>query len=221
MAAAPASALPVLSAFDNLICRSTVALSRRLRRSARVASLDLTQKHLSIAISDRERGQAMPFGIFCRTSSPAIDAKMISSALRHAATLDESKSLHVDALVVGVAPDSQIAIDYTYEFMRNQLSLAAEGSSSDECPFPDLTALLFYSEAHSLHTSLRNQADYIRSLESLPEKLDFGRLKRFAAAMNPRIAPAELIRDRPSRARLECTDVLQAVLEDLKRHSST
>lgn len=216
MAASRVATPGTASWFERLVCGSTGALATRLRPGARIASLDMSPTHVSLAVSDRERGKAVPFGVLARMSSPALDARTMLPAMRRADAMELSGSLDVQALIVGVPPVTAAPFDYVRELLREGEESSEEGTTL----FPGLAAVLFYSEVDAVLRAVKAQAEYSRAVSMLPLTLESRKLKRHAAAMNPKVSPEDLVANRASRARVSASEVLQAVLDDINRLAS-
>ncbi|CDF36363.1 unnamed protein product [Chondrus crispus] len=205
-AAVSASRAPL----QQLVHRSLPSLRHTLTPNSRLASLDITPTHVSLAISNRLRDTAFPFGMLARTSKPSADALILSHALAHAeAVSDPPAALDVHALVVGLPPASESSASTLVPYLAELLQ--------EEALLPDLQAVLFYSEAHALSAALRAHSDFLDALAELPVRLETRKLHRFDAAMNPKVPREQLEQGLDSKARIAATDVLQAVLDDLNR----
>lgn len=205
-AAVSASRAPL----QQLVHRSLPSLRHKLTPTSRLASLDITPTHVTLAISNRLRDTAFPFGMLARTSKPSADALILSHALARAeAVSDPPAALDVHALVVGLPPASESSASSLVPYLAELLQ--------EEALLPDLQAVLFYSEAHALSAALRAHADFLDALAELPVRLETRKLQRFDAAMNPKVPREQLEQGLDSKARIAATDVLQAVLDDLSR----
>ncbi|CAN8061940.1 unnamed protein product [Agarophyton chilense] len=201
--AAAAKAASAAAAPSYTILRSIGALRSHLTPASRLASFDVTRTHLSIALSDASRQHAAPFGVLARTALPSADAKILSSAFAHIP--DHQMQPHsIHALVVGVSPiQPHISMSYTTHLLQHIDFL------------PNLSAVLFYSEAHALRNAIHTQLDILNALKLIPDDLETRKRKRFESAMYPRISKHQLIDSVSSRAQISPTDVLHAVLRDL------
>lgn len=117
------------------------------------------------------------------------------------------------ALVVGLSPadreaDSDDAVAYVQDLLQ------------EDGLFPGLRGVLFYSETHAVRHAVDAQRDYKEAVNILPVKLESRKLRRFAAAMNPKVGPEEVEYGFESRARISASEILQAVLDDLKHEQS-
>jgi hypothetical protein len=198
--------------FEKLLCGSVADLASRLRPRTRIAGLDITQTHLSISVSDRDRRQAVPFGVLARCGSATDDARALSRAIAHAHTADPRGSLDLAALVVGAPPGEEAGFEYVEALMRH-------GEDDEEIvpPFPGLDGILFYSEAEAVRRALLGVEDFVRGVKLLPPRLESRKFGRFDTAMNPAVDATELVDDLSARARISASEVLQAVLDDLAR----
>lgn len=196
--------------YDRLLCRSVQALAKRIRPQTRLVALDITPTHVSLAVSDRLQRNAAPFGVLARSGEVHIDARSISRAVRHANALEEKGSLDLCAIVVGSAPDEPAPFEYVDGLLRH-------GLDDEEVirPFPDLDAVLFYSEAEALRRALTDLDDFVRALKILPGLRERRKLSRFQTAMNPVVKEEEIVLEGQTRTRLACSELLQAVLDDL------
>lgn len=210
-AMATAASATVRPSLQSLLYRSIPSLRHSLTPSSRLASLDVTPSHVSIALSNRDRDTAFPFGLLARTSKPSADALILSSALRLAESRDPGQPLNVHALVVGLSPtdgEADNVVNYVHHLLE------------EDDLFPGLRGVLFYSETHAVRHAVDAQRDYKEAVKSLPVKLESRKLPRFAAAMNPKVGPEEVQYTFESRATISASEILQAVLDDLKREQS-
>lgn len=215
MAAATASrASTATSTLQNLVCRSISSFRGAISPSTRIAALDLSPSHISLAISDRDQKEAYPFGVLCRAKSADTDARILTSAFKFAAERDEQGSLDVTGLIVGVSPqiESEQIISYTATLLDAK---TVEGDLVDL--FPGLKAVLFYSEPHALVHAIKQQEDYVQAIGLLPDKLETRRFQRFSMAMNPKVKQEDLVYDRDTKARISSNEILQAVLDQFHK----
>lgn len=140
----------------------------------------------------------MPFGILARLS-PTADPVILQSAFGKV-----EEALDISALIVGVSPDREPDMELIDALVEKDV-------------FPDLYGVLFYSEAHALQRAVASQRDFVDAMQMIPERLETRKQKRFAAAMNPKIAKEELMMSHGTRAQISATEILQAVLQDLQR----
>lgn len=209
-AAVAAATLRAPFAYNKLLCDSVGTLRSRLRPFSRVAGLDISRTHISVAISDRDRRRAAPFGILARSENPADDARSLARAITHVHTTDPRGSLDLAALVVGAPPGEQAAFDYVEGLLQY-------GENDDEVikPFLSLEGILFYSEAETLKRAIADVEDFVDGVRSLPPRLETRKFGRFDRAMTPKIDPSLLENDLAARARISASEVLQSVLDDM------
>lgn len=196
--------------YEHLLCKSVSSLAKRLRPRTRVAGLDISPTHLSIAISDRERREAAPFGILCRSGDAAHDARSLARAIRHADRLEPGGSLGLAALVVGSARGAQVESEYVEKLIRH-------GEDDEEVipPFANLDGVLFYSEAEALRRAIIGMEDFKRGVQLLPPRLETRKFGPAHTAMNPRPDPEDLKDGIAVRAQIGASEVLQAALDDI------
>lgn len=177
----------------------------------RVASLDITPTHLSFALSDISRRTAAPFGILARTKSAIIDSKLLTPAFAKAAEFENTSSLNIGGLVIGVPPtqdDAKRSIAYARELLQENVS---ELSSL----FPDLQGCILYSEAHALRHTLKERHDFADAINLLPDRLESKRRSHYEVAMYPVITKDDLVDDLSSRARISASEILQVMLNEM------
>lgn len=214
-AAATAAASAAPSLLSALRCRSLASFKQKLAAHTRLAALDITPGHVALALSDRGREAAVPFGVLARTAKPSADARILRSALRRADRMDPAGALDVSGLVVAVAPGgAEAAAAYTAD-------LLAELEDGVGMLFPGLSAVLFYSEAHTIARSVRAQNRFLHSAALLPQNLESRKRKRFASHMDPKVPVESMNTDPSSKARISASEVLQIVLEDLRRKDAS
>lgn len=220
-AAATASAMArKLPTLESLLCRNVASLHRVLQPNMRIASLDITQTHVSMALSDVRLGTAAPFGVLARTKSATVDGKLLTSALKKAEEMNES-SLDIGGLVIGVPPTNDgktRAISYTRQLLLQDDGDGSDDSNSDSNSntlFPDLKGCLFYSEAHALWHALQAHRDFTDAIRVLPDRMESKRRSHFDVAMYPVITKDDLVDDPSTKARISASDILQAVLDDM------
>jgi hypothetical protein len=176
----------------------------------RLAALDISPTHLSIAVSDRDRRQAAPFGVLARSGTVKDDARFLARAIAHANAADPSGAFDIAALVVGAPPGVPAEFEYV-----DGLLLHGTEDAEIIAPFPDITGVLFYSEAEAVARAIAGAEDFARSLRLLPERLETRKFGRFATAMHPTVGASEVIDGRAVRARISASELLQVVLDDL------
>lgn len=189
-AAAAAAAKPKL---QNLICRTVPSFRHILPADTRVAALDVTRRHVSIALSDPSRTRAAPFGVLSRIN-PTADARLLQPAL---------EPLSISGLIIGVSPSTTPDIQFIEELIANET-------------LPDLHGILFYSEAHALKRAISACDDFVDASKMLPQ-LETRKRGRFIDAMNPRVSHDDLETGFRTRATISATEILQAALEDLNK----
>lgn len=207
------AAVPSTSLLATLLRRTLPSFKNGILPNTRLVGIDVTQTHISLAISDRSQQTAVPFGILARTAKPSADALILHSAFQHAANHDPKADLAISGIVVGVSPDTNAPHP---EYIDTLIS----GSDQKGPFFPDLAAVLFYSEAHALTRALHAYDDFLDSVHLLPRNLESRKLKRFAAAMDPKIPPEELQTGPAATAHTSTSDILQAVLDDMKQQET-
>lgn len=224
-----------------------VASAGALRAAAaaagsRVLALDVTQTHVSAALSDCARRRAYPLGVFARTGSASADGLLLTSALRAALTFgaegraggEDGGGGHgrgendndgtgavaagkVEALVVGAPPQAG-ATDHVAEYAAAMLGQAPRGADDDApAVLPGLRAALFYSEAHALHRALAAHADVAGAAARLPLRGERVRVRAFERAMHPIVEAGALQAGYAARGRISASEVLQAVLDEMER----
>jgi hypothetical protein len=199
--------------YQRLLCGSVSALSSRLQARSRVVALDITPTHVNIAVSDRDRRRAAPFGVLARSGDMFNDARSIARAFSHANRLEPSGSLNVGALVVGVHPTAHreyAPFDYVG-------GLLAHGADDPEVnpPFPEVEAVLFYSEAAALERAVSSADDIVRALSLLEDNLESRKFNRYATAMHPRPSAETLSAGVENRALISASEILQVVLDEM------
>lgn len=202
--------------YEHLICSSVAGLAQRLRPQERLAALDVTATHVSFAVSDRSQRHAAPFGVLARTGDMRIDARSIARAMTHANSFEPTGKLDLCALVVGAAPDEAVPFEYLDGLLRHGLD-----DKEVIPPFPDLKAVLFYSEVEAIERALTDLNDYTRAIRLLPERQESRKFGRFQTAMHPVVKCDELNVGATARARLACSEILQAVLDDMADSAPT
>lgn len=211
VSAAASAASHQLPTLDSLLCRSLPALYQQLTPGRRIASLDVTSSHISIALSDETRRSAAPFGILARTKNASIDAKILTSAMTKVSEFEKSP-LQITGLIIGVPPisgDQEAVVTYARALLKQNVGLP-------DVLFPDLKACLFYSEAHALLRAVSGHRDYINAMRLLPPNLETKKLRRIEAALYPKVPTEELIDDMSVEARISASEILQAVLDKLE-----
>jgi hypothetical protein len=216
MATVTATTARVPLVFSKVLCDSVRSLSSRLKPLTRVASLDISPMHLSIAISDRDRRRAMPFGILARSGNVSDDARALARAISHAHTTDPRGSLDLAAIVVGAPPGERAAFNYVEDLLRY-----GENDTEVIQPFPNLDGVLFYSEAETLRRAIADVDDFVSSVERLPSRLETRKFGRFDRAMTPKVDPSDLVNDVSARARISASEILQAFLDDAASSESS
>lgn len=201
-----------LPTLDSLLCRSVASMHRQMHPGKRIASMDVTNTHISLALSDESRRSAIPFGILNRTRSVTADAKILSSAIEKAAQFDRAP-LQITGLVIGIPPTTQ----EENEVLTYTRHLLEDNTGKVDSLFPDLKACLFYSEAHALVRAISDHRDFIEAIKILPTKLETKRESLFDLAMFPKVAPEDVLDDVSVKARISTSEVLQAVLDDLSK----
>jgi hypothetical protein len=196
--------------YELIICQNISTMAGRLAPGARVAALDISPTHLTIAVSDRGRRQAAPFGVLARSGSVTDDARALARAITRANATDPSGSFDIAGLVVGAPPNAPAEFSYVD-------GLLLHGADDEEviAPFPGLDGILFYSEAEAVARAVTGVEDLVRGVELLPERLETRKFGRFATAMHPRVMANDVVDGRTVRARISASEVLQAVLDDL------
>lgn len=196
--ASPAAAA-ARGAVPRMVCSTLETLRARLGSQSRIAALDVTPTHVSLAVSDASRTSAAPLGVMRRTASPAADARILAGALSRG-----DPELRVGALVVGSPPGSPPA-DYVGELLTEAKLL------------PDAESVLYYSEAAAVLRAARNAADAAAAAEKALPGRETRKRGRFETAMFPDIEAESVRADRGARARVSATEILQAALDDLAR----
>lgn len=192
---------------STLLCQSLTQFRSQLTPASRLLSLDPTPTHVNLAVSDPTNTTAIPFGVLTRTPKPQADAKILSSALQHAEKEDENNGLPIHALVVNVPP---LHASHVFEYIRDLVQIQGF--------LDDLKSVLLYSEAHVVRRIMLEQHDFTSALRVLPHKMERRRRKRFQEAMHPHMAGADGLMNRyEGSARLAASEVLQVVLDELKR----
>lgn len=208
MAASVKRAVPLL---DLLVVQSTTALRQALPAGAPLAALDVTPTHISLAQSDPSRSTAAPLGVLARTDTPSIDARILSSALSRASNLDEHAGRAAGLVVVSPPLHRDDVVTYARELLVRH-----HPEDDQRTLWPGLKAVLFFSEAHVLRRSLLQRDDYARALKLLPSHIERPVRNRFDRAMLPPMSADELEDDVSTRARMSASEVLQAVLDDMR-----
>lgn len=208
-AAAPLSAA-TRPPLQQLLHRTLPSLRHSLTPTSRLAAIDVTPTHINLAISNPVRDTAFPFGLLTRTAKPSADARILASSFARAETFaDPPHPLQVHALVVGLPPASEPGADAVVSYVDQLLR--------EDSLLPALKGVLFFSEAHALASALKGHHDFVHALESIPPRLESRKLKRFDAAMNPKVPSDQLQTGFHVSARIAATEILQAVLDELTR----
>lgn len=204
MASASVAKAAVESApVERLICATLRTFASRVRPGVRIAGMDVTDSHISLALSDVSHRDAMPFGLLARTGDTKIDSRILQSAMKRAAELEQAP-IDVCAIVVGAPPGSP-PVQYLLQLLNN-----------DQL-FPALDSIMFYREAHVVTRAVNAQFDTQRAIELLPPNLENKKRKVHATAMNPKVSVEQLRTDRESRASVSATEILQAALDDISQ----
>jgi hypothetical protein len=212
LAAAASGARKTGVSYQSLVCGSVAAFASRLQSQFRVVALDVTSTHVGVAVSDRDRRRAAPFGILARSGSVSHDARSLARAFAHANREDSEGSLNVGGLIVGTPPHAHDHFEYIDGLIQH-------GADDTEIvpPFPELSGVLFYSEAAALERTLAAADDIVRAMSLLPERLETRKFNRYATAMHPRVSSDDLNNDAQSRARIAASDILQVVLDEMSQ----
>lgn len=206
--------------FEDAVCGSIEAFSARLGEGARVAALDLSDAHVSVAVSTRDRTEAAPFGVLARSNTVEQDGRLLARAFRHTSYTEPAEPLDVEGLVVGLAPpsvsDNKDSHEAVFDYVRGLLDY---GRSDPEIhvPLPGLQAVLFYSEAEALRRSIQALEDYAAGIAALPGSLERSRPRAKFEALYPTLSADDLKIDHAARARLSASELLQAALDDMER----
>jgi hypothetical protein len=219
LAAVAASASKSGLSYEHLLCGSVSALSSRLKAQSRVVALDITPTHVAIAVSDRDRRRAAPFGVLSRSGDMVNDARSIARAFTHANKLDPAGSLNVAALVVGTHPTPQNE-HAPFEYVGGLLAHGANDPDVNP-PFPEVESVLFYSEAAAVERAVSSADDVVRALSLLADNLESRKFNRYATAMHPRPSAETLRNGIENRAHISASEILQVVLDEMAERTAT
>lgn len=182
------------AATKRLVCSTLRTLASRLPVNTRIAALDVSPTHLSVALSDSALTSAHPFGVLRRGANARTDSKILTSVFDR---LDFS----ISALLIGTPPHGP-PTDYVNELLSNSALL------------PDTNSLLYYSEPAAVVHAVQGAYDVRNAAKLLANRKESRKRHRFAAAMFPDLNPASLDLPQSARARISATDILQAVLDE-------